>query len=285
MLVYLSWSGDRSRAVAKAIDGWLRTVIQDAIPWMSEDIDKGAAWFTTNEAKLRDADVGILCVTPENADSPWIHFEAGALWKALDTSRVCPYLLDMRPTDLSGPLAQLQVTTSDKHDTYKLVQTVNSALGKQARPDQLVKRMFDKMWPELETELGGIRPATTPSRPQREVREIAEETLEIVRELGRREVARSESRSRGLLGGAYRPLVPFDKLVPADMLIPAGQYAALAENPWTGEPLDPDDARVQVLKEVYGVDPTAPGEHEAHETPASDRGDEPDLKKDDGGED
>ena len=40
---------------------------------------------------------GILCITPENQENPWIHFEAGALWKADEERRVCPLLYDIRP--------------------------------------------------------------------------------------------------------------------------------------------------------------------------------------------
>lgn len=70
----------------------------------SEDIEKGARWQEDLSTKLADTDLGIVCVTPENVRAPWILFEAGTLAKALDRSRVCTYLLDLRPEDLDGPL-------------------------------------------------------------------------------------------------------------------------------------------------------------------------------------
>jgi hypothetical protein len=39
---------------------------------------------------LKENRFGILCVTPENKDNRWIHFEAGSLWKGEEFTRVCP---------------------------------------------------------------------------------------------------------------------------------------------------------------------------------------------------
>src|SRR4051794_5290434 len=99
--VFIGWSGPRSKAVAIAVRDWLPQVIQAAEPWLSEAMDRGAQWFTTIGTHLKTADYGLLCVTPENAEEPWVLFEAGAL--ALRTSErlACPYLLDMVPAALT----------------------------------------------------------------------------------------------------------------------------------------------------------------------------------------
>jgi hypothetical protein len=57
---------------------------------------------------LKENRFGILRITPENKDNVWIHFEAGALWKADEVRRVCPLLYDLRRAEMTRPLSQLQ---------------------------------------------------------------------------------------------------------------------------------------------------------------------------------
>jgi hypothetical protein len=104
--VFISWSGDRSRQVAEALREWMPQVLQFVDPWLSaRDIDKGARWGTDIANELSASHFGIICVTPENQMAPWLLFEAGAISKQVDQSRVTPYLFKMRPSQLKQPLA------------------------------------------------------------------------------------------------------------------------------------------------------------------------------------
>jgi hypothetical protein len=65
--VFISWSGERSRYVAEALWDWLPLVLQIVEPWMSaEDVEKGSPWESEIMGKLDEANVGIVCLTPEN---------------------------------------------------------------------------------------------------------------------------------------------------------------------------------------------------------------------------
>ncbi len=77
----------------------------------SEDIEKGARWGSDIVRELETSDIGIVCLTHANTDSPWILFEAGALSKSLEKSRVCGVLFGIDTTDLKGPLTIFQHTT------------------------------------------------------------------------------------------------------------------------------------------------------------------------------
>src|SRR5215210_4427612 len=90
---------------------------------------KGTRWSDIVGQKLASSGVGILCVTPENADAPWLVFEAGALSNKFDDARVCPLLLDMSPEQLDGPLTQFQLTTTSEMDIRRLVSDINELLG------------------------------------------------------------------------------------------------------------------------------------------------------------
>jgi hypothetical protein len=52
MKIFLSWSKPRSRAVAEALNDWLKRVIQVVKPFYSPDIEKGAKWSNELDAAL-----------------------------------------------------------------------------------------------------------------------------------------------------------------------------------------------------------------------------------------
>ena len=82
MKVFISWSGELSLEVAQLLKRWVKCVLQATEPWLSsEDIAKGSLWSNEINEQLVKTSVGIICVTRENATTPWIHFEAGALAK------------------------------------------------------------------------------------------------------------------------------------------------------------------------------------------------------------
>ena len=156
MKIFISWSGVRSRAVAEALRHWLKSVIQSVDPWMSEeDIGKGVNWGTELAAQLNETRVGLICLTPENLEAPWILFEAGALSKHLQKTYSCPYLFKVEKRDLTFPLAQFQATLADKDDTRKLLATINEALDKPLDEHQL-DGAFRKWWPDLKKRLKKI---------------------------------------------------------------------------------------------------------------------------------
>ncbi len=186
MRVFLSWSGERSRAVAEALRDWLPNVIQAVEPWVSaSDIEKGARWSADVARELEQTQVGVICLTSDNLNAPWILFETGALSKTLDNTFVCPYLLDITPTEVKAPLAQFQLTVAQKEDTRKLVHTINRAQRETALPENRINTAFDRFWPDLEAQLASIPPATRRKAPPRPEREILEEILGIVRTLAR----------------------------------------------------------------------------------------------------
>lgn len=183
MKIFLSWSGQRSQAVAAALRDWIPNVIQSAEPWMSaQDIDKGVRWGSEIASRLNECSVGIICLTSDNLKAPWILFEAGALSRSInDDNRVCPYLLDIQKSDVEFPLAQFQSTLAQKDETRQLMHTINKAQEK-ALSDLVLARQFDKWWLDLEGQLQSIPPrANAAQAAKRSEREILDEILELLR--------------------------------------------------------------------------------------------------------
>lgn len=193
MKVFISWSGERSRAVAEALRVWLPRVIQSVRPWMSDaDISAGSRWLSEVSHELDETSVGIICVTQENLNSPWLHFEAGALSKSLDQSRVCPVGLNLKPGQIKGPLSQFQAVTLDEGGMFRILGTLNKLIPDQALPDTELKEIFAVWWPNLCAKLGAIPDAATPV-PVRATEDQLEELLQIAREQLRRENLRLEA--------------------------------------------------------------------------------------------
>jgi hypothetical protein len=110
MKVFLSWSGERSKAVASALRDWLGLVLHYVTPWMSQhDIAAGERWSSEVAKELESCNFGIVCVTRDNLLAPWLLFEAGALSKQIAAGAVVPYLLDADFSDLlKSPLGLFQ---------------------------------------------------------------------------------------------------------------------------------------------------------------------------------
>jgi hypothetical protein len=159
MKIFLSWSGDLSHKIACELREWLPSVLQYAKPYVSsQDIDKGARWSTDIAKELHESSYGILCITKENIEAPWINFEAGALSKTLEKSFVSPFLFDIKRSEVQGPLLQFQSTICDKEDVHKLVTTINGhATDSEKLSATGVAKSFEVWWPQLEKALSKLQ--------------------------------------------------------------------------------------------------------------------------------
>lgn len=156
MRVLISWSGLKSQAAAIALRKWIKIVVPSVDPWMSKlDLEMGVKWSLELSRQLEETNFGIICLTQENISSDWLLFEAGALCKTKGAN-VCPYLLDLEPTDMKGPLAQFQCAKADKEGTNALIHSINSALGADALSEDLLNTYFEAFWPKLEESLETI---------------------------------------------------------------------------------------------------------------------------------
>jgi EAL domain-containing protein (putative c-di-GMP-specific phosphodiesterase class I) len=159
MQIFISWSGVRSRFIGDALRWWLPKVIQSVRPWMSdEDIPAGGRWASEVSNKLSACSVGLICVTPENLEKPWLLFEAGALSKAIDGTFVCPVVFDMLPGDIKGPLDQFQGNVLDQQGLFKILKMLNQAMaGEKLEPMEL-RDQFDIWWPKMAAKISEIPP-------------------------------------------------------------------------------------------------------------------------------
>lgn len=185
MKVFISWSGTRSQSVATLLRTWLPQVIQAVHPFVSDgDIAAGGRWLTEIAGQLEKTDFGILCVTQANLAAPWLNFEAGALAKNVEHSRVVPLAIDLGPSDIPQPLGQFNAIRLDKDSILKMLRSINDVCEGSLEGQQL-DEAFDVWWPRLEQGLNTVEETEgdEASDAGRSEREILEEVLATVRGL------------------------------------------------------------------------------------------------------
>ena len=198
MKIFISWSGERSQALAEALRTWLPLVLHYAKPWFStSDIKSGGRWSIEIAKELQDTNFGILCVTKDNLDAPWLLFEAGALAKSIDEGCVIPLLLDLEKSDLSGPLTQFQAEKTDLEGIKKLIESLNKAAASSV-PDDTLQPLFAALWASFEAKLAEIPTSGSPQKKSRPQSEILEELVTGVRtvEMRVRDVMEDQPESR-----------------------------------------------------------------------------------------
>jgi hypothetical protein len=156
MKVFISWSGERSRQLAQALHGWLPLVLHYVKPWMSDaDVAAGDRWSAVIAKELETSNFGIICITPENLQSPWVMFEAGALAKAMQEAKVIPLLFNLEIREISGPLAQFQAKKFNRDGVAEVVNSINKSTESGVTEERL-RQLFGPLWPQLEGQISAI---------------------------------------------------------------------------------------------------------------------------------
>jgi len=156
MNLFISWSGDLSKALAKVLREWLPKAIPDLEPFYSpHDIKAGMRWSNELATRLDSTSNGIICLTRDNVVAPWLMFEAGALSKQFD-SRVCPLLFGFTVADLQGPLVQFQAKEFGRDSMFAILESLNDRLQANQLPGDELSETFRSSWEELNVKVEEI---------------------------------------------------------------------------------------------------------------------------------
>lgn len=173
MKFFICWSENRSHRLATALQTWLPKFIPGLQPldepanlFVSDDITKGVRWFDAVDQQLDTSDAGIVCVTREALQSGWIHFEAGALARAVrkkerqkkTTGALYTYLLGVESSELRGPLSEFQATKFEREDNKKLCAAIVNCMKEGAPVREIWEKAFDENWESFEKQVKAIGP-------------------------------------------------------------------------------------------------------------------------------
>ncbi len=184
MQIFASWSGERSKTAAMGLKSLLEDLFPEAVQvFISDHINPGELWAHRLGVELEQCDFGVLCLTLENFQAPWLLFEAGAISKKFASSRVVPYLIDELPqASRMSPLAQFQHVRADREGTYRLVESINEN-RETPKPTDKLERSFERWWPDLEQTLASLRVSNKAQPVIRSDREVLENILQRVEAL------------------------------------------------------------------------------------------------------
>jgi len=197
MKIFVMWSGAPSRKVAEAIRDLVHVVVQGVECFVSsQDIKAGWVWERALESELAATHFGVAVLTRTTLSAPWILFESGAIAKVAGDSNVVPYLLDVRPSALVGPLSRFQSVGADEDGTARLMEAINAARPSAARLDrEILGRALSGQWEQFDAVLNAARAdldasaAPEPAPPPRSAEEMLAEILETVRDSERAAIA------------------------------------------------------------------------------------------------
>lgn len=189
--VFISWSGELSKAVAIALQSWLRFCSEARVFMSSTDIQLGDRALNTIRGELEQTDIGLIVLTQENMTSPWVNFEAGAISKTIGTGEatpdqlVIPVLVDIRTIALvKGPLTQFQAALHCDEEGFKDIARRVSEIG--GDDPATAKMRMDTGWPRFAGEVEkalSTSPATIMDEPPRADSDMLEEILVTMRTL------------------------------------------------------------------------------------------------------
>lgn len=186
MKIFVSWSGELSKKIAEILKKWIPCVLQSVEVFYSpEDIEKGENWDAKISKELSESSYGIICITSENTGAPWINFEAGAIAKTLD-ARVAVLMIDVRTSDIQGPLKRYQATKLEKNDIYHLISDINNST-ESPLPYSTFDPVFYAVWETMNSEIESIMTENHSSIDEDDVSkktdssEAIEEILQLLR--------------------------------------------------------------------------------------------------------
>lgn len=166
--IFISWSGINSKEIAVALKHSLEQEVFGAFPpadlqcfVSEEDIASGTDWWNKINSELKSCKMGIVCITKENLNAPWLYYEAGAM--VTESIQVIPLLIGcdfsaLTNTPLNGKQA---IDFYDSKRFFKMIQDIRSTMDYNFIPKKALDSVSETAYTDLrnvlEPVLGRLR--------------------------------------------------------------------------------------------------------------------------------
>ena len=167
--IFISWSTDPARKIAELLKDLLEKIFcvnPDILFFVSssEDggIDVGARFRNIIDDNLQKSNYGILILTKNNELRPWLMFEAGALSKNINLSRIVPILFTLKEGErkIESPLETFQHIKYSREEFEKLIFGIfKNKFGKKRLTEEqknTLKILLDANWSNFKEDIDKI---------------------------------------------------------------------------------------------------------------------------------
>ena len=157
--VFISWSGDNGKRISIILKGIIENdLFSGHLKCFVSDMDiaSGEDWWNKIKKELRSAKLGILCITKENTEATWIHFEAGAL--VGNNVRTIPLLFNCRMDALNRtPLSGRQcVMFHDKAKFFKMIREINESFHILHLDEKHFSLVLEEAYKKMQSEMHDV---------------------------------------------------------------------------------------------------------------------------------
>lgn len=154
--IFISFARENSKEIAKALKNVLETKVFAGFNlecFVSDlDIASGEDWWIKIRKELKSCKMGILCITKENLNAPWIYYEAGAM--VAQNLSVIPLLISCDFQALSSTPIKNQATNFyDQAKFLEMLCIIKRKMGFNTLTDDQVKTLGKVAYSNLKTEL------------------------------------------------------------------------------------------------------------------------------------
>jgi len=184
MKVFISWSGAAEREVAESLSETLAIVSAGRVTAFvsSQSIPKGARGMQAIGASLSASDYGVVILSAANQHAPWITYEAGALARSVQAP-VATLLLDLIPSDVTGPLESFQATSFASPEDMRRLFVEIAQRADTAMPEESISILFDAAWPSLQDSWTPPSADDTVQEPRRDDADMLSELVNRMRRM------------------------------------------------------------------------------------------------------
>lgn len=210
MNVFLSWSGEKSHAVAALLHAWLPRLVPGAKPWMSaSDIPSGARWTEELTMALRSSEAALVLLAASNHSNPWLLYEAGVLSAVCGSGRLTPILLDLPTQSVPGPLSHFQSVQCDLAGVDRLVASLRAqqSLARAPSPHSVARARTNDVATLVGEIVATMAKYPPPPKPRPAVRYITRSEMTILEFLGAGKSARQIAHEMGVSQSTIRTLL------------------------------------------------------------------------------